>query len=225
MTMLKVGAALAFALMLSSPAAAQDTDQQMIAAFRAPLPSSAADTAFAQQFGLCVAGKSSAKDVLRSLPASGTSDKSLFWMILNDKSCAGDKTYNFNPRALRGPLAEFYLKRDFDLVRWTPKRSPLKVFRTPTIGELDKLSADQRAGVVMLAIGTCVFNANRARVADLMRTSLGSPQEAAAFAALSPTLAGCVPAGTQLKATKFQLRGYLAEAAYRAAAEPPPGTS
>jgi hypothetical protein len=218
--------ALAFAVLLSVPAAAQDTDQQMIAAFRAPLPSNAADTAFAQQFGQCLAGKSSsAKEVLRSLPASGTSDKALLWMILNDKSCAGDKTYNFNPRALRGPLAEFYLKRDFDLVRWTPKRSPLKVFRTPTIGELDKMSADQRAGVVMLAIGTCVFNANRARVADLMRTSLGSSQEAAAFAALSPTLAGCVPAGTQLKATKFQLRGYLAEAAYRGAAEPPAGPS
>ena len=221
--MRKLNTAIALGLMLSAPAAAQDTDQRMMGAFGAPLPSSAADTAFVQQFGYCVAGKSSAKDVLRSMPASGPSDKALFWMILGDTSCGGDKTYNFNPRALRGPLAEFYLKRDFDLGSWTAKHRPLKTFQMPTVGEIDKLSADQRAGVVMLAIGTCVFNAGRTRVADLMRTTVGSAQEAAAFAALSPSLSACIPVGTQLKLTKFQLRGYLAEAAYRGAAEPPAG--
>src|SRR4051794_28882992 len=96
--------ALAVAVLLSAPAVAQDTDQRMISAFGASLPASAADTAFAQQFGFCLAGKVSAQDLLRSLPASGTSDKALFWMILGDTSCGGDKTYNFNPRALRGPM-------------------------------------------------------------------------------------------------------------------------
>ena len=44
--------ALALVALTSVPAAAQDTDQQFIAAFEAPLPSAVADTAFAQQFGL-----------------------------------------------------------------------------------------------------------------------------------------------------------------------------
>ncbi len=126
------------------------------------------------------------------------------------------RAYNFNPRALRGPVAEFYLKRDVDLDRWTPKHSPLKIFRMPTMGEIEKLSGDQRAGVVMLAIGTCVFNAGpaaRCRFdAHVFRLTRGGRRLRCPVAI---AVGGCIPAGTQLKLSKFQLRGYLAEAAYR----------
>jgi hypothetical protein len=217
--------AIAVLALVSAPAAAQDTDQQFISAFGAPLPSSPEDKAFVQEFGTCAAGSQQfyAKDVLRSLPASGPSDKALFWMVMSSNSCGNGKTYNFNPRALRGPVVESYLKRDFDLNAWKSKRSPLKTFAMPTIGELEKLSADQRAGVVMLAVGACVFKAAPAHVGALLRTSVSSPEEGAAVAALAQPLSTCVPAGSQLKVTKFQLRGYLAEAAYRSAAAPSEG--
>ena len=217
----------AFAVLtfLAAPAAAQDTDQQFISAFEAPLPSTPEDRSFVHQFGTCAAGSQQfyAKDVLRSLPASGPSDKALFWMVMSSNSCGKGKTYNFNPRALRGPVVESYLKRDFDLDAWKSRRTPIKTFAMPTIGELEKLSADQRAAVVMLAVGACVFKAAPAQVGALLRTSVSSPQEGAAVAALAQPLSTCVPAGSQLKMSRFHLRGYVAEAAYRSAAAPPEG--
>jgi hypothetical protein len=217
--------AVAVLALASAPAAAQDTDQQFIAAFGAPLPTTPQDKAFVQDFGICAAGMQQfyAKDVLRFLPASGPSDKALFWMAMSSNGCGKGKTYNFNPRAMRGPVVESYLKRDFDLNGWRSKRSPQKTFAMPTMGEIDKLSPDQRAGVVMVAVGACVFKAAPAQVGAILRTSVSSAEEAAAFAALSQPLSTCVPAGSQLKMTRFQLRGYLAEAAYRSASAPPEG--
>ena len=207
------------AAIVGAPAFAQSTDNQMAQSLMAPYPTGP-NAQFAQEFGACAARDVAtySKTVLKALPASAASDKALFWTVLNSNSCSEKRNYNFNPRALRGPVAEYFLKRDFELSSWTPKRKPLATFAMPVEAEFDKLSADTRAGVTMIVIGTCVFQADRANSAALFNTTVGSPQETAALAALGPSLSRCIVSGAQLKMSKFQLRGALAEAAYRTSA-------
>ena len=213
-----VGLLLPIAL-AAAPASAQSTDNQMAQSLMAPYPTGY-NAQFAQEFGACAARDVStySKAVLKALPASAASDKALFWTVLNSNSCSDKRNYNFNPRALRGPVAEYFLKRDFDLSNWQPKRKPLPVFATPVEADFEKMSADTRAGVAMTVIGTCVFQADPTNSAALFRTTVNTAEEKAAFAALGPSLSKCIASGSQIKMSKFQLRGALAEAAYRTSA-------
>ena len=216
--MMRFATVLLSALVVAPSASAQGINDQMKEAVQARFPTGP-DVPFAQTFGLCAARdvSSFSKNVLGALPASAESDRSLFRMVIGSNSC-GTRFYEMNPRALRGPVAEYYLKRDFDLSTWTAKRKPLATFATPVEAAFDTLPPDTRAGVTMIVIGTCVFQADRANSAALFNTAVGSPQETAAFAALAPSLSRCIVSGAQLKMSKFQLRGALAEAAYRASA-------
>jgi hypothetical protein len=206
-------------MIASASAFAQSTDNQMAQALMAPYPTGY-NAQFAQEFGACAARDVAtySRTVMKALPATPASDKALFWTVLSSNSCSDKRNYDFNPRALRGPVAEYFLKRDFDLSTWTSKRKPLPTFATPVVADFDRLQPDTRAGVTMIVIGTCVFQADRTNSAALFRTTVDTPADSAAFAALGPALSKCIASGSQLKMSKFQLRGALAEAAYRTSA-------
>ncbi len=93
----------------------------------------------------------------------------LFNMATGSNSCVKyDEKLKFAPRFLRGPAAEYYIARDFELPSWKAKGKPLAVYQMPTNAELDKLDADAKADVVMTEIGSCVAKANPAGSADPM---------------------------------------------------------
>lgn len=214
-----VGLLMATLAALPAAAAAQDTDTQLALSRSAPLPSAPDEIRFAEQLGSCAAGdvRNYAADVLRALPGSEQSLKALFWMVM-ETTCSGHNDFQFAPRSLRGPLAEYFLKRDFDTRTWSQKRRPQQVYVAPDNAKLEKLPDDVRANVILVEIGSCVAKSNPSAMTSLLNARVTSTEEDAAFSNISPTLAKCVPAGVQLKMSKFQLRGYLAEGTYRAAA-------
>ena len=79
----------------------------------------------------------------------------------------------------------------------------------------------KRLGVIFLAhFGECVVRADPVRSHALLMTQPDTPQEGAAFEALSPALGPCVTAGQSLKFSKPTLRGTIAMNYYRLAHAP-----
>jgi hypothetical protein len=213
--------AAAAGLLLSNPVHAQDTDQQQMMAMDGALPRNAESVKAVYSYGACAARDAGfqSKLVLRGFPGSAASDKPLFWIATGSNSCGKtEEASKFSPRALRGPIAEYYLKRDFDLESWKPKGRLLTLYDAPDSGKLASLPADVRANVVLVEIGSCAAQRNPAGMAALFRSAVASSEEAEAFRTLSSSLAACLPPSVELKMSKFQLRSYFAEGAYRAAA-------
>ena len=68
----------------------------------------------------------------------------------------------------------------------------------------------------LILFGQCVGTKDMSSVKALLATRPNTSDETAAFAKLGPALGGCAEKGVSLKLNRFQLRGYLAEGAYRA---------
>jgi hypothetical protein len=205
-------------LLYGGSAVAQvDTDTMLINNIAGNvMPNSAAEVEFVRKFAQCAGGDRGADGLLRLLPASQRSDSDLFVMAYSHPSCAPhNDRLTFSVRNYRGVLAEYLLRNDFDLTTWMARGKPAKVFPTPTNEQLSKLSAERRTAMVMTEIGTCAAQAAPAEVAALFATQPGTAEENSAYAAITPALAGCIPPGVEMKISKFQLRGYLAEGAYR----------
>jgi hypothetical protein len=117
----------------------------------------------------------------------------------------------------RGPVAEVLFVADFAVAQATRARRNIRVFARPTDAELQQLSPFSRAATLMVEVGECVARADRESARALILSDVGDDQEKQAFSALTPSLSGCIPPGFELKISKFQLRGYIAEGAYRAA--------
>jgi hypothetical protein len=179
--------------------------------------------AYVRKVTLCAVWDQSAETIMRSYPASAKSDQTLAGMIDGGRTC-GDDRMQFSARYSRGTVAEYMLKRDFDLATWKSRGKLTKVFPTPTNDQLAKLSADSRSAIVLTEIGECVVKASPRGVGALLTAEPGTPEENAAFSAVTPALADCIPPGVELKMSKFELRGYLAEGAYRYAAAMAAGT-
>ena len=104
-----------------------------------------------------------------------------------------------------GSVAEALLERDgtiADLAARTGFRPELPGIEARNAGEF---------------MAFCTLRKNAAGAADVLRSEPGSPQEIAAFAALGPTLTGCVPAKSKLEFSHQSLRALLALGAYRLA--------
>jgi hypothetical protein len=204
-----------------SPAIAQmDTDTAQLNNVRANvIPNSAAEIEFVTKFAQCAGGERGGANLLRLLPASQQSDRSLFFMADSHPNCAPhNDRLTFSVRNYRGVLAELLLETDFELSTWSARGKLAKIYPAPMNEQLVKLSADSRSAVVMTEIGTCTTQASPTEVAALFATEPGTPEENAAYGAIMPALSGCIPPGVEMKISKFQLRGYLAEGAYRYAA-------
>jgi hypothetical protein len=181
------------------------------------LPSDAESERLVRQAAFCAIDDARAKRILRAYPASTRGDEELYYMLYGASTCDRARL-QFSARFSRGPVAEYKLKRDFDLANWTARGKAADVYSTPTNEQLAKLSAETRSEVVMTEIGTCVAQASPTQVAALLMAEPRTSEENAAFSAIMPALAGCIPPAVEMKISKFRLRGYLAEGAYRYAA-------
>ena len=219
---MRLAIALLCAIGGSSVAAfAQDTDQLQMAASSGDawaLPEDSDQLAALQAFGECAARDSgtNSRNVMRDLPGSKTSVDALVWMVLGSNSCDvnGRRPTAF-PIVYRGVVAEYYLERNFSLPAIQPAGNLERIFADQDAKEIEDLSEADRLALSLINAGSCVAKADWANLAALFATSPGSQQEADAVNAILPRLTGCLPRNTRLNVHPFQLRGYLAEGAYR----------
>ena len=109
----------------------------------------------------------------------------------------------FNTRMFAGSLAEALLRTDIagaalaDRVAFDASRAPLAA----------------RSQEEMLSL--CTVRAVPAQVAAIFATQPAGPEEAAAIRSVTPSLAGCIPAGATGEFNRPAIRSMLALAAYR----------
>lgn len=171
-----------------------------------------------QSFGACLSTRhpETAK-VLATLP--GSSDEATIIKKASKPDClAQDKAsmLRFSLHSIRGPIAEAFLKRDFDMATGARRRAVL----AETFPLVDAATLQQQPPLFavvlkMLAFGQCVEKGDPTGTRAVFRTKVESAEERAALAALQPALGKCLEAGRSFKMTRFELRGYLAEGTYR----------
>lgn len=118
---------------------------------------------------------------------------------------------------LRGAIVERVLRLDDNnrgdgrRMRWVPPFTGLS--------EADVAALDERGRAALRALdfAQCVQAAGPDAVQALLDTRPTYSPEGDAFQQLAPLLGPCLPAGVEITISRPQLRGFLAEAAYRAA--------
>lgn len=171
-----------------------------------------------QSFGACLSVRhpETAK-VLATLP--GSDDEAAIISKASKPDCLDNdraSMLRFNPHAIRGPLAEGFLKRDFDIATGIQRRA----VAARTFPLVDEATLEQQPplfAVVLrrLAFGQCVEKGDPVGTLAVFKTKVESAEERVALAALQPALGKCLEAGRSMKMSRFELRGYLAEGSYR----------
>src|SRR3546814_13436781 len=101
--------------------------------------------------------------------------------MLSNSCVKSEDRLRYSVRYLRGPVAEFLLKRDFDLATWAPKGRPAKIYDAPSNDGLDRLSPETRSAVIFNEVGACVVTATPGETAALFQTERGREAEKAAL--------------------------------------------
>lgn len=209
----------AFAVAVAAPgvASAKDFQFYLAEAFaNRAIPSAPAEIKRAYKYADCLINYRVAVRLMRTRPASRESSDTIWFFTYNSPSCQKDapqRQYAVN--ALRGPMAEHLLRMYRENPEDVRRTKPIMFFPSPSIEQLGRLSDDVRASILMVEYGSCLAKADPAGVTRLLATEAASVDEGNAFTALNPTMAACLPPGQQLKLTKFQLRGFVAEGAFR----------
>jgi len=89
----------------------------------------------------------------------------------------------------------------------------------------EKAMADDQAMILWYKFGDCVVRDNPLASRTVLRSALGSTDEAAAMQALMPDFNSCVVKGTQLSLNRVSLHGALALAYYSLAHAPAAATT
>lgn len=172
-------------------------------------------------YGWCVVkvDPSRSRRVL-TVPPGSAEERDLLRKISTDECLSGQGQVfyiDFEPQMLRGVIAEVVLDADGPEGKLAP---PFTGLTPETIAALDE---EGRSALVALDFAGCVVGAAPADVAAVLKTRPASSKEARAFRELGPHFSPCLAQGAQMTLAKPQLRGFLAEAAYRAAYAAMPG--
>jgi hypothetical protein len=117
---------------------------------------------------------------------------------------------------LRGAMIEVILRlgdnnrRDGRRLRWA---APFSALDSSEVAALDEQG---RTVLAALDFAQCVYVAAPDKVSALLQTAPTYGPEQKAFTTLSPDLGPCLQDGAQITFSLAQLRGFLAEAMYRA---------
>jgi hypothetical protein len=93
----------------------------------------------------------------------------------------------------------------------------LKPWFSDGLAALGKEAPFDRRAMIQQDIGHCIIVANWTASRNLLRSSVGSKDEAAAIASLKPSIGPCLPMGEQFRITKSVLRSVLSEPFYHLA--------
>jgi hypothetical protein len=166
------------------------------------------------RYGWCVVREdpSQSRRVL-TVPPGSAEERALLRKIQTDRCLSGQGQVfyiDFEPQMLRGVIAEVVLDADGPVGKLAP---PFTGLDAAAIASLDERG---RASLRALDFAACLVGAAPGEVTALLKTRPASAKEARAFQQLGPQLSPCLAQGAQMTLAKPQLRGFLAEAAYRA---------
>ncbi|MGA9583626.1 MAG: hypothetical protein WBR13_16830 [Allosphingosinicella sp.] len=166
-------------------------------------------------YGWCVVqvDPSRSRRVL-TVPPGSAEERALLGRISTDRCLSGQGQVfyiDFEPQMLRGVIAEVVLDADGPKGKLAP---PFTGLTPETIASLDESG---RSALLALDFASCIVEAAPDAVSAVLKTRPASSKEARAFQQLGPHLSPCLAQGAQMTLAKPQLRGFLAEAAYRAA--------
>lgn len=182
-------------------------------------PTTPAELKEMSDFGAClVSNRSKTGQLLSAVP--GSDEERVVMNTLMRTACPRIEEITVDTDVLRDVVAEAAFERDFGSVGAPAKRTPVSLFTAPAADQLPAMPYSVRYSVALIDYATCVVQAGPHQASALFATAPGSAQEASAFAAISPLLGPCLPQGSQATFSRPQLRGALAEAAYRIAAAP-----
>ena len=154
-----------------------------------------------------------AEKLLAAVPDSAEAQSAAEWLA-QSTDCLNNGELKFRGDLLRGPVAEYLFERM--QIAKPSDWAKINIFKAPSASERASDDAGQRAAIAMVLFGQCVAEKDMDAVRGLLAARADSPQESAAFGKLSPIMGGCAEKGVSLKVNRMQLRGYLAEGAYRA---------
>jgi hypothetical protein len=149
-----------------------------------------------------------------TVPPGSAEEHALLKRISSDRCLSGQGQVfyiDFEPQLLRGVIAEVVLDADGPKGRLAP---PFMGLSLATIESLDEKG---RSALRALDLAACIVDAAPDTVTEVLKTKPASSKEAKLLGQLGPHLSPCLPQGAQMTLAKPQLRGFLAEAAYRAA--------
>lgn len=166
-------------------------------------------------YGWCVVREdpSQSRRVL-TVPPGSAEERALLKKISTDRCLSGQGQVfyiDYEPQMLRGVIAEVVLDAD------GPKGTLAPPFTGLTAATIASLDEKGRSALRALDFAGCIVAAAPDAVTEMLKTRPASSKEARAIQQLGPHLSPCLPQGAQMTIAKPQLRGFLAEAAYRAA--------
>ena len=170
-------------------------------------------------YGWCVVigSPSQSRQVLGHAPGSAA-ERNLLREIASDRCTNGQGALEellFQPQMLRGAIAEQIFHDDVVRLGARPRRTLVAPFTGLTAEEIAALSDSGRSSLRALDFAQCVMTAAPDGVVALLGTRPTTRAEERAFQQLSAHFGPCLPQGAQMTIAKPQLRGFLAEAAYR----------
>lgn len=169
----------------------------------------------AEDFGTCLLSRERERMAkLIDLPVDSAEYAKLFdAMFGRTDQCLSDGTLKISELMLRGALFQALYRRDFS------GDTELRFDPTVQTGYRDlykaELSDKARMYVSLENFGECVSRADPYGVRALVLSRPGSSAESAALTQLHPRLAGCVVQGNQVRFSRANLKGILAEGLYR----------
>jgi len=168
-------------------------------------PASAEDRAVLHGFAQCVASRRArqARAVLAGDLRDEATERALRQVAIDERTCLMGGRLNFPSLLFAGGMAEVLLRGDAPRgtlagrVALDPARPPLQA----------------RDDMELMSL--CVVRAVPAGVEALLSTSVGSAEENAAIAAVSPNVGECLTEGVNARVNRAGLRAMLTLAAYR----------
>ena len=164
-----------------------------------------------EQFGKCAASKYEGAELLATQP--GSAEEAEVIAEFDRRACHPPIK---DAGILRGALAEQLFKTDFGSIGAQPRRELIEVF-TIDLRELEALDDNAKKRIDYVAFGTCVAASDPQRSSKLLTTTPESNEEKAILTELIPQFAGCLAEGERFTFSRADLRGSLAEGAYRLA--------
>lgn len=164
-----------------------------------------------EKFSACAVRNYDGAELLATQP--GSPEEADVLAEFRQRSCAVPAAQS---SVLRGAVAEALFKADFSAIGSRPRRDLIEVF-TLEAEDVDAMDAGSRRRLELLGFGTCVAAADPTKSVALLHARSGTAEEARIVSELQPHFAPCLGEGDTLALVKGDLRGALAEGAYRLA--------
>jgi hypothetical protein len=162
-------------------------------------------------FGRCVGQHQvDGMKLLATVPTSHEEYKQA--LKISTSTCLPGGELRFQASLLRGAVAEILLRNGQKALH---RAKVVQAFQAPPTDTLASAPEGQRAAVALVLFGECVADQDPDGVMKLLKTSVESQAEIAAFRPLQKPMSIC--SQVTFKVDRFQMRGYLAEGAYRVA--------